>query len=661
MTIRNKLVISFSSLLILLLILGGLAWKYISDLGNNINEISHWKIPAAHLAVKVNRGAYEATIEELHYLLDAKPETHQKAKEILAKMDEDLLAIVSLANQYHDEGLLHDSEAVRNNVADFRELYERGVSALESNSKAVATMVVTGQTVLDAADKFALKQENEYGALMLQSPTPYALNIRVQKYIVVNKIKSLAYTIIQHEKQERLYQGGQYFKLMVAELPKLMTLYAVLEKQTSDKLELKQIKTARLATENYKQAAKNWVLNNNELKIIIQKMDQIANEAKESSSNAQNRAWKQIDTIAKLTINSVAQANLIIIISLLVGLVLGVGLAILIPNSIANSISELSRFALSFGAGNLQDRAKQTTNDEIGMMGKEFNRAAENIQGIISGVSEHASDLAKHADSLSNIVSSSVDSAHQQKTSTEEVVSAVSQMSATVGEVAQNASQAATAATDADNQANEGQCVVTQAVDSINSLAGEIDQATGVIQQLEADVGDIGSILDVIRNVSEQTNLLALNAAIEAARAGEHGRGFAVVADEVRNLASRTQASTDEIQSMIEKLQHGAKSAVLAMTSSQEIAGRSVEQASNSGNALTLITAAISTINDMNTQIAGSAAQQSSVTNDINSSLMTISGIADDSVLKADTTLNASRDLAKLSGELEALVGQFKV
>jgi len=661
MTIRNKLVISFSSLLILLLILGGLAWKYISDLGNNINEISQWKIPAANLAVEVNRGAYEATIEELHYLLDANPQTHQKAKETLAKMDVDLLAIVGLANQYHDEDLLNDSERVKNNVADFRELYERGVNALGSNSKAVATMVLTGQTVLDAADKFALKQENEYAALMRQSPTPYALNIRVQKYITVNQIKSLAYTIIQHEKQERLYQDGQYFKLMVAELPKLMALYVVLEKQTSDKLELKQIKTARLATENYKQAAKNWMLNDHELKIIIQKMDQTAYEAKESSLNAQNRVWEQINVIAQTMMNAVTQANLIIIISLIVGLVLGVGQAILISNSIASSIGELSRFAVSFGAGNLQDRAKHTTDDEIGVMAKEFNRAAENIQRIISSVSDHASDLAKHADSLSTIVLSNVDSANKQKESTEEVASAISQMTVTVGEVAQNASQAATAATDADNQANEGQSVVAQAVDSINSLAGEIDQATGVIQQLETNVGGIGSILDVIRNVSEQTNLLALNAAIEAARAGEHGRGFAVVADEVRNLASRTQASTDEIQAMIEKLQQGAKSAVSAMTSSQDIAGRSVEQASNSGNALTLITEAISTINDMNTQIVGSATQQNSVTNSISSSLVTIGGIADDSVLKADTTLSASRDLARLSGELEALVGQFKV
>ncbi|MDC9727734.1 MAG: methyl-accepting chemotaxis protein [Methyloprofundus sp.] len=661
MSIRNKLVLSFSSLVIILLISGGVGWKYISGLNDNINEITDWKIPAGFMAVDVHAGAYEATIEQLRYLLHGKEETHQKAKVILAKMDKDLAAIDKLARTFDDQALLSDSAAVKSNVSEFRMLYEQGVKAIKSNKKSVATMVSSGNSVIKEADDFAAKQEYEYKKLMSTGAPSSTLDVKVKKYIIVNNIKSLAYKIIQHEKQERLYQDRQYFKLMKVELPKLMRLYKKLEKQSSNKLELQQIKTARLATKKYQQAADSWIENDNALKGIIKKMDQISSDARSSASNAENMAWQQITSNAEIMVSDVKQANFIILINLIIGLVLGVWLAIFIPHSITKSINELSRFAASFGRGNLQDRAKLAADDEIGVMAKEFNRAVGNIQNIISSVSEHARDLANHADGLSATVASNVDSAHQQKESTEQVASAISQMSSSVVEVAQNASQAASSAAAADTQANEGNRVVTGAVNSIHSLAGEIDQATTVIQQLETNVGDIGGILEVIRNVSEQTNLLALNAAIEAARAGEHGRGFAVVADEVRTLASRTQSSTNEIQAMIEKLQKGAKSAVVAMSSSQEIASQSVEQASNSGLALTSITDAISTINDMNTQIALSASQQSVVTGEIKQSLMTISGIADASVNAADSTLASSRDLARLSSELEAIVGQFKV
>ena len=234
-------------------------------------------------------------------------------------------------------------------------------------------------------------------------------------------------------------------------------------------------------------------------------------------------------------------------------------------------------------------------------------------------------------------------------------------MVVTVEEVSKNASQAASAANDADTQATEGNNVVSQAVTSITSLANEITQATSVINQLEGDVGNISSVLEVIRSVSEQTNLLALNAAIEAARAGEHGRGFAVVADEVRTLASRTQSSTDEIQTMIEKLQSGAQKAVDAMTASHKMTEDSVKQASNSGIALGAITQSVATISDMNSQIATAVTQQSVVVEGINQSIVTINGISEEGVKVADETSRASSNLDQLANNLKLSISNLTI
>ena len=240
------------------------------------------------------------------------------------------------------------------------------------------------------------------------------------------------------------------------------------------------------------------------------------------------------------------------------------------------------------------------------------------------------------------------------------VAAAMNQMTTTVQEVARHATEASSAAQSADKEANNGRTVVEETVTSIDVLAKEIEKSSGLIHELENNSANIETVLVVIRGIAEQTNLLALNAAIEAARAGEQGRGFAVVADEVRTLASRTQESTQEIQTMIEKLQQGSKNVVDAMVLSQKQSSQSVIQAESALVSLNEITNSVTTISEMNIQIAGAASEQSNVAEEINKNIVNISGVVHETAEGAKQTLTASQELASLSHELQSLVGQFK-
>jgi len=237
----------------------------------------------------------------------------------------------------------------------------------------------------------------------------------------------------------------------------------------------------------------------------------------------------------------------------------------------------------------------------------------------------------------------------------------MNEMSATVQEVSRNITDTAQAAQEANTETAESRKMVEDAIQAIQQLAGRIDGASEVIHKLEQDSENINTVLDVIKGVAEQTNLLALNAAIEAARAGEQGRGFAVVADEVRTLAGRTQESTEEINDVIEKLQAGSRKAVDVMNKSRGEAQSVVEQATKAGASLSTISSAVARINDMSIQIASAAEEQSATADEINRNITNISEMANETTAGAQQTAAASGDLARLGTELQELVGRFRV
>ncbi|MFQ5644715.1 MAG: methyl-accepting chemotaxis protein [Thiogranum sp.] len=337
------------------------------------------------------------------------------------------------------------------------------------------------------------------------------------------------------------------------------------------------------------------------------------------------------------------------------------GIGVFFALSITRPIQRLSRTMERVEADNdLSIHSDVHSRDEIGAMAGAFNSMMNKFRSLNQQVSGTSSQLAAASEELSAITEQTSQSIYEQQSQTEQVATAMNEMSATVHEVSRNITGTAQAAEEANAETAEGRKVVEDAIRAIQQLAGQVESAASVIHQLEQDSENISTVMDVIRGVAEQTNLLALNAAIEAARAGEQGRGFAVVADEVRTLAGRTQESTAEINQVIEKLQAGSRTAVEVMHKSCEEAQSVVEQATKAGESLSAISTAVARINDMSTQIASAAEQQSATTEEINRNITSISKMANETSTGAQQTATASGDLARLGAELQEVVGQFK-
>jgi methyl-accepting chemotaxis protein len=350
----------------------------------------------------------------------------------------------------------------------------------------------------------------------------------------------------------------------------------------------------------------------------------------------------------------------------LVGLLiaaLGLLLIWLVSRGIAQPLKRMVAMLddIAQGDGDLTRRLQVDRADELGDIAKGFNTFLGKLQSMITQVVGSVQKVSDSSEHTADIAIRTNQGVQKQLSEIEMVATAVHQMTATAQDVARNATHAAEAANHADQAANQGKQTVQHTADAIAALAEEIGRAVTVVQTLAKDSENINAILVAIRGIAEQTNLLALNAAIEAARAGEQGRGFAVVADEVRNLAQKTQQATEEIQSMIQQLQHGTREVVKVMEDSQGKTEISVQQANQAATALDSITQAVSVINDMNTQIASAAEEQSAVAEDINRNVTNIGQVANEVASGADEASQASAELTKLAEQQRRLINQFKV
>ncbi|MBF8673593.1 methyl-accepting chemotaxis protein [Pseudomonas fulva] len=371
----------------------------------------------------------------------------------------------------------------------------------------------------------------------------------------------------------------------------------------------------------------------------------------------------QAMTSSQTEVRDTAAAQAKALLGLATGLAVLLGLlaAWVITRQIILPLREALRGAERVASGDLTLHEPSLRRDELGQLQASMQRMTQGLRELIGGIGDGVTQIASAAEELSAVTEQTSAGVTNQKVETDQVATAMNQMTATVHDVARNAEQASEAAVMADQQAREGDRVVSEAVAQIERLASEVANSSEAMSQLKGESDKIGSVLDVIKSVAQQTNLLALNAAIEAARAGEAGRGFAVVADEVRSLAQRTQHSTEEIEELIAGLQSGTQRAASVMDSSRQLTDSTVELTRRAGSSLENITRTVSSIQAMNQQIATAAEEQTAVAEEINRSVINVRDISDQTSAASEQTASSSVELARLGTHLQGLVRRFKL
>jgi len=626
-SVSRKLGIGFGLVLLLTLIITATGWSSVSSLierGDKLASIS-----------QISEQTMELRTARMRYETQSSAEAATAVMTALDKLDNDLNSARSKISGVDDLKLL---DAQTQSAADYRRAFDEMTKAIQVRE---ASRVNLGATA-DAA----VTEVNKIEEALIQHDNILQFNsaVGVSKQIQQARFQVRGYT----------FSGNADFeKNATAAIDEAIVGVNTLAGDVSSQY-IPQLQKANLALKGYGAAVGQY-----------RDAQQVSRQALEKMTSL---GQQLLDLSDKLTVSQNAkrdadshQAQSALGLATVLALFFGVLAAWAITRQITLPLKQTLIAVDRVASGDLTHNLNIDRRDELGQLQNGIQRMTLSLRELIGGISDGVTQIASAAEELSAVTEQTSAGVNSQKVETDQVATAMHQMTATVQEVARNAEEASEAAVAADQQAREGDKVVNEAIAQIERLASEVGHSTQAMGELKRESDKIGSVLDVIKSVAQQTNLLALNAAIEAARAGEAGRGFAVVADEVRSLAQRTQKSTEEIEDLIAGLQNGTQQVATIMDTSRELTVSSVELTRRAGGSLESITRTVSAIQAMNQQIAAAAEQQSATAEEINRSVLNVRDVSEQTSAASEETAASSIELARLGTHLQGLVGRFRV
>jgi methyl-accepting chemotaxis protein len=609
MTVRNKLTAGFAILLVLTIVVGAVGKQALDAYSQRSDIVA--------MLGQVNTGLTEARVEEKNFLLSGKAEDVQASR---AYGDEVLEITRSIKPLLSVDTDITNLESIQANIEQYQSLMsdieqntaqrERALEALENKARILGSSLKAQSSLFFASAIFADMRRAERKFLLDQEPAS------VKSYTEDSKRMRgpLESAAIAEDKKAQAFEALESY---TSEFQNVVGLT-----RSGAELSERMLTAARRATE----------LANSLRDVQVEKM-----EADRS------------------------QATILIFGTTGAALLLGIALAYFITRAITAPINHAVSIASEVASGNLTVRIDANRTDEVGLLMAALATMVTSLRELVRSIEAGATNIAGSAEELSTVTNQTSDGINRQKQETDQVATAMNEMTATATEIARSAEQAFTVASDAAEQATEGEREVRETVNQVNNLAQEVRQNMATIHNLQQETTNIGTVLDVIKSVAEQTNLLALNAAIEAARAGEHGRGFAVVADEVRGLAVRTHKATEEIQGVISELSKLSSASVTSMKSSVNKAHEGVEATTESGEILSRILQNVQQISELNEQIAAATYEQSTTFNEVTTYMTDMHRNAEAVMESTDELDNVSRDIQTVSNGLQTVASQFRV
>jgi len=668
LTVALRIVGGFGVISLLLLFIGITSYISLSNISDSTSQVNTISIPALENSAtlqsefvkmsKVSLQAYYAdevknvaTLEGQFQTEKALYDAAAKSLQSVVAAEPELAASFKQVSSAYEEFIPTSSElfAALKKSLTLRDQMDNKLSDLEGNSDDAASLILDFTDIRNASTRFpksyaaAGELETSLNSLVSTVVDLIRTNTPATSETLSNEIKNRMNDISTKMTVMKDEAGSSVD--MVADLEEKITGINDLLNAADGILALKQQRLAATAS-----AQKMLTTAEQQTTDAVSALNQLLSKARSAAGEIQQEAQ-----------SGVSNAVVLIFIVVLVSIVLAVGIALLTVRSITTPLAKVNEILGVVASGDLTKKLDDSASDEFGELARNCNQVISNLRQLIQGIISRSTQLAAASEQTSAITVQSTQAIREQKSQVTQAATATTEMSSTSQGVMQSSSDALAEIKHADSEAERVKGISNTNKQTILQLSQEVEQASKVINKLHQDSASIGSILDVIRGIAEQTNLLALNAAIEAARAGEQGRGFAVVADEVRSLASKTQSSTQEIQAMIQVLQSGAHAAVEAMNKGRRQAENCVTQTEVAAEALDSITHAVHMAHDMSEQISHAAREQNQVSHEISKLLESIVNIAEETASGAEQTSDSSHEVARLAEELRQSVDQFKV